>query len=102
MEGSRKIILIGIAANEQWFIAVVYIPYVTNVKCLNVLDEPGCHWDLSYFLLACNHTLRIEGTYFISPLKVFRGPQENTADCSFLYVVGNITIFMGFNIGPEY
>ena len=34
-------------------------------------------------------------------MKVCSGPQENTTDCSFLHVVGILTIFVVLNVGPE-
>ena len=37
-----------------------------------------------------------------NPPKFCSGTQANTTDCLFLHVVGNLTIFMGFNIGPKY
>ena len=38
----------------------------------------------------------------MAPLKFFSGPQANTTDCLLLHIVGNLKIFMGFNIGPKY
>ena len=66
-----------------------------------MLDKPGWNWHFEFFLLEYNHAPRLEGEYFIAPLKVFIGPQVNTTYCSLLHVVANFMIFMGFNVGPE-
>ena len=59
MGGGREIILVGKAVNGHQFIAIEYIPSITHGELLNALDNPGWHWDLSYFLLACNHAPHI-------------------------------------------
>ena len=59
MEGCIKTILVGKMVNKQRLVAFGYIPSVVSGKCLNALNYPGWHWDLSYFLLACNHAPRL-------------------------------------------
>ena len=57
--------------------------------------------DISRIFCLCVTTRRLYRRYFISPLKVCSGTQENTTKCSLLHVVGNLKIFIIFNIGPE-
>ena len=59
LEGGSKIILVGKAVNEQWSIAIVWIPSVAHGKCLNALDDPGWHWGFSYLMLECNHGIHL-------------------------------------------
>ena len=59
-------------------------------------------WISRIFFLTCNHAPRFKRKYFIAPLKVCSGTQENKTDFLFLNVVGNITILMCINIGTKY